>query len=89
MSSMAEDDKRLSFLPLEKATNPPAGFLNHVKDHWWAVHPTKGLVFFKKTSPQCNSNESLSKRINAMYPWAEVRLIPSVFFPVDPNDYAS
>lgn len=83
-----EDDKRLSYLPLEKATIPPQGIIEHIKDHYWTLHPTKGLVFFNKHSPQCNANESLARRLQeGMYPWAELRFISSVFRSINLQDY--
>lgn len=87
--AIAEDDPRLLFVPLEEATVPPPGLIEHLKAMWWAVHPTKGLVFYdKKTmSPQCNSNQAISNRLRAMYPWAEVRFIPSAFRRIDPQDH--
>jgi hypothetical protein len=84
---LAEDDPRLSFIALEQATIPPSGFIEHIKDKWWIIHPTKGVCFYKEHSPQCNSNEKISKRFLTIYPWAELRYIPSVFRTVDPRDY--
>lgn len=90
MSVVPSDDKRLIFIPLEKAIVCPSGFVQHIKDHWWVVHPEKGLVFWDKKvmSPQCNSNESLTRRIwEQMYPWAEIKFIPSVFRTINPSDW--
>lgn len=36
--------ERFKFVPVEKATIPPSGLIEHVKDHWWIVHPEKGLA---------------------------------------------
>ena len=87
MEQVEDTDKRLSFLPLEKATNPPEGIIEHIKDRWWIVHPIKGLVFFRKFAPQCNSNEELTKSLAVMYPWSKVQFIPSVFRRINPRDY--
>lgn len=89
MTALAEDDPRLTFKPIEDAVVPPPGLIKHIKDHWWAVHPTRGLVFWdkKRMSPQCNSNLAVTTSLARMYPWAEVRFIPSVFFRIDPHDY--
>jgi hypothetical protein len=82
-----EDDPRLTFTLLEKAIVPPTGLIEHIKDKWWIVHPVKGVVYFRKHSPQCNSDQEISRRFLAMYPWAELRHIPSVFRTIDPRDY--
>jgi hypothetical protein len=82
-----DTDSRLSFVAFDKATTPPKGLIRHIKDHWWVVHPTKGVTFWRKHSPQCNSNEEIAKRLAMMYPWAEVRFMPSVFHTINPNDY--
>lgn len=91
---ISEDDPRLVFVPIEKATVPPAGLIEHIKDRWWAVHPTKGLVFWKATprethlSPQCNRSEVGTREIfYRMYPWAEIQFIPSVFRSIRVSDY--
>jgi len=84
-----EDHPRLVFLPFDKAVDPPSGLIEHLKDHWWVVHPIKGLVFWDKRnqSPICNSNKTLTERFTKFYPWAEVRFFPSVFRRINPNDY--
>lgn len=86
---IADTDKRLTFIPRDKASTPPPGLIRHIKDSWWIVHPEKGVVFFKQHSPQCNRNKEITRRIAAMYPWAEVRFIPSVFHKINPDDWAN
>lgn len=89
MEIVEHDDPRLVFVPLDKAVVPPSGLIRHIKDHWWVTHPEKGLAFFDKKymSPQCNSNKSVTEHIARMYPWAEIKFIPSVFRRIDLNDY--
>jgi hypothetical protein len=88
-----QDDPCWVFFPEEEAVVPPPGIIQHIKDHWWAYHPQKGLLFYRKgkrgsMSPQCNSSEELCRRLNAhLHPWAEVKFFPSVFFRVNPHDY--
>lgn len=92
MTIVPEDDPRLFFTSTEKAITPPAGLIEHLKDRWWVVHPTKGLVFWDKhhMAPQCNSNEAVARRIwEQMYPWAEIKFIPSVYRSINPQDYVS
>jgi hypothetical protein len=95
-STYAEDDARLIFQPIDQAVVPPGGIIEHLKDRWWIVHPTKGLVWYianrrdrslERASPQCNSNELISRRFSDAYPWAEIRFMPSVFRRINPHDY--
>lgn len=95
--SIAETDPCLIFVPIEQASSPPSGLIKHIKDRWWSVHPTKGLIFYNPHkirrkndlgSPQCNPNHSVSEYLTKeMYPWAECLFIPSVFFQIFPEDY--
>ena len=94
MTIISEDDPRLSYRPMEKATTPIGGFCYVVKDHFWCVHPERGVLIWKvrgqtRGSPQANSNEAVCDRfIATMYPWAVKQKIPFVFLPDDPSDYA-
>lgn len=82
----SENDKRLSFIPIDQATRAPDGYCCCIRDSWWIVHPTRGLVIYKGFSPQCNHHEAIVRRMAPMYPWAEVRLIPEVFLAVDASE---
>lgn len=86
---MAIGIDRFVFVPESVATVPPAGLIEHIKDSWWAVHPECGLAFYgpRAMAPQCNRDESITRRISAKYPWAEVRFYPSVFRRINPSDY--
>ena len=77
------------FVPVEKATVPPPGLIEHLKDRWWLVHPERGLAFFdeRAMSPQCNSNETIARHLARNHPWAEVQFFPSVFRRINPKDY--
>lgn len=92
--SFERDNPMLSFVPIDEATVPPGGIINHYKDRWWAVCPERGVVFHrankrsKSGSPQCNGNEVIARKvIGGLYPWAEIRFIPSVFVRININDY--
>ncbi len=93
MMTLNHDDPRLRFISLDKAIIPPPGLIEHLDDRWWAVHPTKGLIFYRPRgmnfdSPQCNSNENITKDLrDRLYPWADIKFIPSVFRRIDPHDY--
>lgn len=83
------DDKDLTYIPFEKASAPGGGFYFHYVNRWWSVHPDRGLMLFYGDSAQCNSNEATARRLQQqLYPWAEVRFIPSAFVPIDPRDFA-
>lgn len=86
-----ENDKRLKFVPLDEATTPPGGLIQHLKNRWWVVHPSKGVTYWVSgglCSPQCNSNQTVTEHFReSMYPWCEVRFISSVFRRIDPRDY--
>ena len=74
------NDPNLSFVSMEEATTP------HERDmvmlnRWWSVCPERGLMFWKRYSPQCNKSELISRKIGEMYPWAETVLVPVVFVP--------
>lgn len=87
---ISENDPRLKFVPIEQASIPPNGLIEHLKDRWWVAHHTKGLVFWTikgMDCPQCNSNESITRRLSNGYPWARVVFVPSVFRRINPSDY--
>lgn len=89
---IAEDDPRLSFVPFDVAATPPPGLIDHHKDRWWIVHPEKGILYWTKNKgrdrfPQCNSHKSIAEIWLKMFPWAEIRFMPSVFNKINPHDY--
>jgi hypothetical protein len=93
---LSEDDPRLLFMPIEIATRPPSGIIEHIKDSWWVAHPEKGIVWhytgkyksFETSSPQCNANKNIAIRFCEPYPWATILFLPSVFRRINPQDYA-
>lgn len=95
--SFEPNNPKLIYVQMDKAITPPAGLINHIKDHWWCVHPTDGVIFFRPDNkwphpgtPQANSNRDIAESFIArMYPWAELKFIPSVFHPINPQDWAS
>jgi hypothetical protein len=83
--AFAADDPRLIFKPEAEINRPilgPAGaWAERFVDHWWIVHPEKGLAFWGTITltPQANANEAVTRRLaKQYYPWAEVRQIPLV-----------
>jgi len=85
------------WLPWDEAERgPDRGFCMVVSNNWWITHPEKGLLFFWSRgtkglgSPQCNPNESLSRRLGDMSntPGSEIRFVKRVFVPIHIRDYA-
>jgi len=80
-----EDDPRLTFIP--EGEPDARGFYQLIINSWWAVHPTKGAVVFRRSSPQCNSNERIAQRIKEIYPWANLEFRARVWMPIDLRDW--
>lgn len=68
----------------------------HIKNHWWSVHPERGLIFYsnqrrpclENASPQCNSSEGTAKYLQEkLYPWAQLRYFETVLYPIEIKDY--
>ena len=59
--SVLEQCKRI---PLAKATEPPtkSGTYNLIVGHYWQV-VDDCLLLFRGFAPQCNANESITKRL--------------------------
>jgi hypothetical protein len=93
---MAVPEEHYNFLPLADARHPKAaGLFRHVVDHYWLVHPEKGLAFYNPPgrahsglgAPQCNTDPRI-RELMADCPWpAELRKIASVFVPARASDY--
>lgn len=86
--------ERWRFLPKDQAINGPThGFCQVYSNRWWVVHPEKGLAFFWSKgvkglgSPQCNSNESISRRLGTTIEGATLEFIPRVFVPINLGDW--
>lgn len=75
------------YVPLATAISPING--EALCDHWWSVHPERGICFYfqatgyarsEEPSPQCNPNEGNARRLNAQFkPDHEVQFLPVVF----------
>ena len=92
MTVVSRDDKRLVFVPIEVATNPPSGLVEHFSNNWWIYDIERGVVYWKFSgrhlAPQCNSNLAVTMHLReTMYPWAEVKQIEHVFRRINPHDY--
>lgn len=89
------DNPKLVYLPFDKLSYY-TGIVMHLRNHWWSVHPERGLIFWsgekhpsiERGSPQCNANEVTARSLrDKLYPWAELRYFMSVLYPIDPHDY--
>jgi hypothetical protein len=100
METAADD---FMFLPLGEAVTPTKGlYFQRYHNMWWAVHSTKGLVFFNPKnrrngrrkysywgSPQCNADARIKQMTAETIPFpVEVRQVPLVFVQVDINGLA-
>lgn len=85
---------RWRFLPeADAVAGPRSGFCQVLRDRWWVVCPERGLAFFWSKgdrglgSPQCNSDETISRRLGTTIPGATLKFMPVVFAPVRLEDY--
>lgn len=80
------------YITLATAETPVNGHC--IVNHWWTVHPEKGVTFYTtrkrpygmepgeqdEPSPQCNANEFTARHITQrLYPGHDVKLMPVVF----------
>jgi hypothetical protein len=88
---------------LDTLTTPRDGLFQVYCDSWWATSHEDELYFFGTdrspfSSPQCNSNEGLARRVHENMTktehehcryvnYKETRQIPVVFVPVNISDY--
>ncbi|MGI9492137.1 MAG: hypothetical protein ACR2QF_07045 [Geminicoccaceae bacterium] len=78
---------KLFYVPIDTAITPKNG--ECIVDHWWSVHPEKGLVFWyqptgylrsEEPSPQCNQDHHTSQFLTKRtYPDHECRQIHVVY----------
>lgn len=90
---ISETDSKLGFVDIKNACEPKNGLHNVYVDHWWIVHPTKGLVFYKSykyasSNPQCNQNKKICQQMQRQfYPWAKIQKIGLVYSPANPSRF--
>ena len=83
-SALTESDYR--YLPIERALAPTATNVRVIRDHWWSVHPERGLLLYVGRgrrggcSPQCNTSRAIVERVGPDF--AEVRLLPVAYIPI-------
>jgi len=75
------------WVSIEEASRPATG--DCIADHWWSVHPEKGLAFYaqltgyaasESPSPQCNQSEATARILSGkLYPDCTVQKVPVVF----------
>lgn len=72
------DEKLLTRIPISKATQPFDGALVIANRYWTVVDGC--ILFYRKKSPQCNSDRRLVEHTNKrLYPTATVEFLPVVF----------
>lgn len=93
MTALSPDDDHLVYVPLRELATPPSGIIEHRAGYWWAVHPIRGAIFFRRRpgdtpAPQCNADERITRRfLTGLYPWAECVQVPHAFRKVNPRGY--
>lgn len=88
-------DERYVFMPEDQILAARgSAYAQVIRDHFWSVHPEKGLRFWQGTrgrkglvgaSPQANSNESIVRRL--LCQGDQVKQIPLVLAPINIGDY--
>ena len=86
MTKLKQD--HITYMSLFEATmEPQSGHWEIYRRCWWVYYPGKGLAFYMK-SPQCNSNESIARKVQESYhPDAELLFLERVAIPHNCNDY--
>ena len=91
-----KNDSKLRFLPLDDAATQYSGICYVNRDYWVAVCPERGIVFYQGNSKrnltgasiQGNQDEKTARHVcGNLYPWAEIKQIPLIVYPVDVSDY--
>jgi hypothetical protein len=79
---------KINYLSLDEATTPPGnGTWDVYVDRWWCFKLGKGLLFYGK-SPQCNPNESISRKVQEKcHPDAELIFVPRAYVRHNCQDY--
>lgn len=87
------------YLPMQEAIRPTRGvYFQLMLDHWWCVHPDKGLAFFNPThpvtgrrrhaglgSPQCNTDRRIQEMMqirDSAPPSTSVQFVERVWVPI-------
>lgn len=87
MSDVA-DERNWSRIPVADLEEPKQGGLHMVyRNSWWAVDVENRVFFFKRSSPQCNSNRAIVERLKTHPDMVGVVQIPLAMWPVSINDY--
>lgn len=82
--SFIEDNEHLVFVSEESLDLAVPGQLTAIVMQWWAVHPQRGLILWRRPRqdlfyPQTNVHQDVAEKLTKdLYPWAEVKQIPLV-----------
>jgi len=83
-------------VPIAELTAPKSGIFHVRVNEFWAVTDDNCLLFYtgrgKKrrhyTSPQCNSNEDIARKVSESYDFpVTVKQLAIVYVPVNLSDY--
>jgi len=70
--------------PIKKALSPVNGLFYNYTNRYWLVKDDC-LLFYKGTSPQCNTNRTIVEKINKSR--FSIQYFESVFIPIHSNDF--
>ena len=83
--------KRMTYIPVERATTPRTGDFRLRVNAWWSVIDHGGIdciMLYAGYAPQCNDSEVVVKSINSkLYPEAKVVQLPVVYIPISYKDF--
>lgn len=76
------DQSRVRKVPASDLATPRSGVHTIYVDHWWSAVQEDGrlLLLFYGSSPQCNADEALSRRLTKeLWPDAESVQVPVTY----------
>ena len=88
--SGVHDEKNWTRVQIDQLTAPTKGGLHMVyRDAWWSIDAENRVFFYKRTSPQCNSDRRIVERLLKTHPdMVGIVQIPLAMWPVSISDYA-
>lgn len=85
MAIKLEDFSKVS---IDDLTNPKgSGFHTILRNQYWSADKDGNVFFYKKTSPQCNSNRLIVERFKHHPDMTEIVFVPVAIYPININDY--
>ncbi len=68
-------------IPVQEVQTPKEGYVVKL-NRWWTLTPDECVLFDRRCSPQCHSNEQIAKGLTQqLYPKCTTVFIPVAYFP--------